>query len=166
MLYNEFLEGTGAVDNEASYNEYKRVELIYMESDHCTKQDAYRMAQVETVKQYEKRMKKTRKDEKMWVLDNVIAACSFIRGMSEKKNPFGRDFTYASPCGNLFVLKMEKDLNCGSVRLYSLHINDEEINLSDHCQYGLIPGSEISSYRADWHDKNLKELEDLFGYIA
>lgn len=31
MLYREFLEGTGAVDNEDSYKEYKRVEQIYME---------------------------------------------------------------------------------------------------------------------------------------
>lgn len=166
MLYNEFLEGTGAVDNEASYNEYKRVELIYMESDHCTKQDAYRMARVETVKQYEKRMKMARKDEKEWVLDNLISACSFIRGMSEKTNAFSRNFTYASPCGNTFVLKLEKDINYGSVKLYSLHINGEEIDLAKHCQYGLIPSAEIPSYRAGWHDKTLKELEDLFGYIA
>lgn len=166
MLYNEFLEGTGAVDNEASYNEYKRVEQIYMESDHCTKQDAYRMAQVETVKQYEKRMKRARKDEIEWVLGNIIGACSFIRGMHEKKNPFSRDFTYVSPCGNIFDLKMEKEINCGSVTLYSLHINGNEIELRNHCHYGLIPGAEIPSYRAEWHDKDLKELEELFGYIA
>ena len=166
MLYNEFLEGTGAVDNEASYAEYKRVEVIYMESDHCTKQDAYRMARVETVKQYEKRMKKARKDEEAWVLDNIIGACAFIRGMSEKRNYFSRDFRYVSPCGNVFVLKLENEVNGGSLRQYSLHINDKEVDLHQYCPYGWIPGAEIQSYRADWHDKDLKELEDLFGYIA
>lgn len=166
MLYNEFLEGTGAVDNEASYAEYKRVELIYMESDHCTKQDAYRMAQVETVKQFEKRMKQARKEEKTWVLDNIIGACAFIRGMSEKKDFFRKNFVYASACGNVFTLKLEQEINCGSVKLYSLHINDEEIDLSKYCGYRWMPSAEIQSYRADWHDKSLKELEDLFGYIA
>ena len=166
MLYNEFLEGTGAVDNEASYAEYKRVELIYMESDHCTKQDAYRMAQVETVKQYEKRMKKARQEEKAWVLDNIIGACAFIRGMSEKENYTRRDFSYVSPCGNVFVLKLENVVNGGSVRQYSLHINDEKVDLRRRYSFGLIDSAEIQSYRADWHDKSRKELEDLFGYIA
>ena len=166
MLYNEFLEGTGAVDNEASYAEYKRVELIYMESDHCTKQDAYRMAQVETVKQFEKRMKQARKAEKEWVLSNIIGACAFIRGMSEKENCFRRDFSYVSPCGNVFLLKLEREINGGSVKQYSLYINDERIDLGKYCGYGELPSAEFQSYRADWHDKDLKELEELFGYIA
>ena len=61
MLYSEFLEGTGAVGNQASYDEYKRVEQIYMESRHMTKEDAYRMARVETVAEHEKRMRAERK---------------------------------------------------------------------------------------------------------
>lgn len=166
MLYNEFLEGTGAVDNAASYAEYKRVERIYMESDHCTKQDAYRMAQVETVKQYEARMKKLRKEEKAWVLDNIIPAAAFIRGMSEKENYFRRNCIYASPCGNVFELRLALWLNGGSVLLYEMYINNEKVDLKEHCSYGMLPSAEIQSYMADWHDKTLKELEDLFGYIA
>ena len=39
MLYSEFLEGTKAVNNEATYAEYKRVEQIYMAADMMTKED-------------------------------------------------------------------------------------------------------------------------------
>lgn len=166
MLYSEFLEGTGAADNQASYNEYKRVEQIYMESDHCTKADAYRMAVVETVAQYEARMKAQQKDEMSWVLKNIIPAASFIRGMSEKENSLRTNFVYASPCGNIWELRLEKEINCGSVKLYSFWCNGKKISLPIYCMYNLLPGAEIQTYRADWHDKSLKELEDLFGYIA
>ena len=166
MLYSEFLEGTGAVDTEASYAEYKRVEMIYMESDHCTKQDAYRMAQVETVKEHEAKMKKARKAEEAWVLDNIIGAAAFIRGMSEKQDYFRKNFVYASPCGNIFELKLEQEFNGGSVKTYSFFINGKQVNLKEHCIYGLLPSAEFQSYRADWHDKTLSELEELFGYIA
>ncbi len=166
MLYSEFLAGTGAVENQASYDEYKRVEKIYMESDHCTKEDAYRMAKVETVKQYEARVKAERKKEMTWVLENIIPAAAFIRGMSEKEDYFRRNFLYASPCGNIWELRVERYINGGAVVLYSLWCNDKQIDLKQYCSYGLLPSAEFQSYRADWHDKSLKELEDLFGYIA
>lgn len=166
MLYSEFLEGTGAVENQASYDEYKRVEQIYMESAHCTKEDAYRMAKVETVKQYEARMKTEQKKELAWVMENIIPAASFIRGMSEKADYFRRNPVYCSPCGNVFELKLEHEINCGSVRLYSFWCNDKQIDLEKCCSYSLLPAAEIQTYRADWHDKDLAELEDLFGYIA
>jgi len=166
MLYSEFLEGTGAADNQASYNEYKRVEQIYMESEHCTKTDAYRMAVVETVAQYEARMKAERKAEESWVLKNIIPAASFIRGMSEKEDSFRTNPVYKSPCGNVWKLRLEKEINCGSVKLYSLWCNDWKVPLMAYCMYSLLPGAELQTYRADWHDKSLKELEDLFGYIA
>lgn len=57
MLYNEFLEGTGAIDTPANYAEYKRVEEIYMAADSMTKADAYRMAVVVTEKDYKKQQK-------------------------------------------------------------------------------------------------------------
>ena len=79
MLYHEFLEGTGAVDNQASYDEYKRVEAFYMACDGMTKEDVYRMAKVETVAQYEARMEKAREDELAWVMQNIIHAAAFIR---------------------------------------------------------------------------------------
>lgn len=100
MLYSEFLEGTGAVENQASYDEYKRVEQIYMESDHCTKEDAYRMAKVETVEQREAKMKAERKKELAWVLENIIPAAAYIRGMAEKDGQW-TNFMFRSPCGNL-----------------------------------------------------------------
>lgn len=162
MLYNEFLEGTGAVDNQASYDEYKRVEQIYMESDHCTKADAYRMARVETVAQHEAKLAIERRAEFTWVKKNVIPAAAFIRGMSEKADYFRHNFIYASPCGNLWELRLERDINGGSVRLYSLWCNGRKVNIGD----SLLPSAEFQSYRADWHDKSLSELEELFGYIA
>lgn len=166
MLYSEFLAGTGAVENQASYDEYKRVEQIYMESDHCTKEDAYRMAKVETVKQYEARTKAERKKERAWVLENIIPAAAYIRGMSEKEDYFRRNFLYASPCGNIWELRVERYINGGAVVLYSLWCNGKQIDLKQYCSYGLLPSAEFQSYRADWHDKSLKELQDLFGYIA
>lgn len=165
MLYSEFLEGTGAVENQASYDEYKRVEQIYMESDHCTKEDAYRMAKVETVEQREAKMKAERKKELAWVLENIIPAAAYIRGMAEKDGQW-TNFMFRSPCGNLWELRKEKDINCGSVVLYSLWCNEKQIDLRKYCSYGLLPRAEFQSYRADWHDKSLKELQDLFGYIA
>lgn len=165
MLYSEFLEGTGAVENQASYDEYKRVEQIYMESDHCTKEDAYRMAKVETLKQYEARMKAEQKKELAWVMENIIPAASYIRGMAEKNGQW-TNFSFRSPCGNLWELREEKNINFGSVVLYSLWCNDKQVDLKRYCSYGLLPRAEFPSYRADWHDKSLKELEDLFGYIA
>lgn len=166
MLYGEFLSGTGAVDNKATYAEYKRVEQIYMESDHCTKEDAYRMAKVETMKQYEARMEAEREEELAWVMENIIPAAAYIKGMSEKQDYFRRNPSYQSSCGNIFVLKLEREINYGSVRLYSFWCNDKRIDLETHCQYTLLPAAEIQTYRADWHDKSVMELEDLFGYIA
>lgn len=43
MLYHEFLEGTGATDNEATYSIYKDVEVIYTENERMTKQEAYKL---------------------------------------------------------------------------------------------------------------------------
>lgn len=161
MLYNEFLAGTGAIDNQANYNEYKRVVQIYMESDHCTKEDAYRMAKVIT----EKDIKKQRKDEIEWVKQNIISAAAFVRGMSEKNGIYYKNFVYASPVGNVFELALEREFNGGSVRLYEFFANGKKIDTSSTGR-SLIDSAEIQSYRADWHDKSLKELEDLFGYIA
>lgn len=164
MLYSEFLEGTGAVDNKATYAEYKRVEQIYMESDHCTKEDAYRMAKVETEEQHEARMKAEQKKELAWVEENIIPAAAYIKGMSEKQDYFRRNPIYCTPCGNLFELKLEREINCDSVRLYSFWCNGKQIDTSSTGRT-LLDRAEIQTYRADWHDKSLKELEDLFGYI-
>lgn len=163
MLYGEFLEGTGAVDNEASYAEYKRVEQIYMESDHCTKQDAYRMARVVTVAEHEREMKKARKAELDWVKENIFAAASFVRGMSEKQDYFRKDFSYRSPAGNVFVLR--KVRQTGSETWREFFCNGKKIDIRS-TGYGLLPQSELQTYRADWYDKTLRELENLFGYIA
>lgn len=166
MLYSEFLTGTGAVDNQASYNEYKRVEQIYMESDHCTKADAYRMANVETVKQYEARQRKARKDEIEWVKQNIISAAAFVRGMAEKDGTTeAMGFWHRTPCGNLFELKLNRQINGYSVLLYDFFVNGKQIDTSES-GYNLLPSAEFQSYRADWHDKTLAELEELFGYIA
>lgn len=162
MLYNEFLAGTGAIDNQANYNEYKRVEQIYMESDHCTKEDAYRMAKVIT----EKDIKKQRKYEIKWVKQNIISAAAFVRGMAEKEGTWeGMNYRYLTPCGNLFELRLNRQINGYSVCLYEFFVNDKQIDTSE-TGYNLLPSAEFQSYRADWHDKSLKELEDLFGYIA
>lgn len=162
MLYNEFLAGTGAIDNQANYNEYKRVEQIYMESDHCTKEDAYRMAKVIT----EKDIKKQRKDEIKWVKQNFISAASFVRGMAEREGAReGMNYRYLTPCGNLFELRLNRQINGYSVCLYEFIVNDKQIDTSE-TGYNLLPSAEFQGYRADWHDKSLKELEDLFGYIV
>lgn len=162
MLYNEFLAGTGAIDNQANYNEYKRVEQIYTESDHCTKEDAYRMAKVIT----EKDIKKQRKDEIKWVKQNIISAAAFVRGMAEKEGTWeGMNYRHLTPCGNLFELRLNRQINGYSVCLYEFFVNGKQIDTSE-TGYNLLPSAEFQSYRADWHDKSLKELEDLFGYIA
>ena len=41
-------------------------------------------------------------------------------------------------------------------------VNGRKVNIGD----SLLPSAEFQSYRADWHDKSLSELEELFGYIA
>lgn len=162
MLYSEFLAGTGAIDNQANYIEYKRVEQIYMESDHCTKEDAYRMAKVIT----EKDIKKQRKDEIKWVKQNIISAAAFVRGMAEKEGTWeGMNYRYLTPCGNLFELRLNRQVNGYSVCLYEFFVNGKQIDTSES-GYNLLPSAEFQSYRADWHDKSLRELEDLFGYIA
>lgn len=166
MLYEEFLAGTKAVDTTETFAEYQRVEAIYMQSDLMTKEDAYRMAKVETVAQRKAKLRKAQKAELQWVLENIISAAAFIRGMSEKEDCFRKNFFYASPCGNIWELREEKEINGRSVVLYSLWRDNEQIDLSQHCSYSLLPSAEFQSYRADWHDKSLKELEDLFGYIA
>lgn len=165
MLYSEFLKGTGAVDNQETYNEYKRVEQIYMEADSMTKEDAYRMAVVVTEKEAKKIQKKAQKQEIEWVLDNILAASAFIRGMSEKRSYCGSDYTFISECGNRFELRKERDINCGSVILYEMFINGEKADLGDF-YYKLLPRSEFPTYRANWHNKTKAELEEMFGYIA
>lgn len=66
MLYCEFLEGTGAPDNQHSYKEYKRIEKIYNADDTMEKQDAYAMykPQFASVKEAKEIIKKE-KEEKM-----------------------------------------------------------------------------------------------------
>lgn len=161
MLYSEFLAGTGAVDNQESYNEYKRVERIYLEADSSAKEDAYRMARVVT----EEDVERERNDEIRWVEQNVISAAAFVRGMSEMADYFRTNFVYASPAGNVFELVLERDINGGSVKLYSFWCNGERID-TGYTGRTLLDSAEIQSYRADWYDKSLEELEDLFGYIA
>jgi len=166
MLYSEFLLGTGAVDNVASYKEYRRVERIYMESDHCSKEDAYRMAKVETVKQFEARQRKARKAEIEWVKNNIISAAAFIRAMAEKEGTVsGMGYSHRTPCGNIFELKLNRQINGCSVLLYDFFVNGKQIDTSES-GYNLLPSAEFQSYRANWHDKTREELEDLFGYIA
>lgn len=166
MLYSEFIQCTGAVENQATYDEYKRVELIYMESDHMTKEDAYRMAKVETVKQYEARQRKARKAEIDWVKQNIIPAAAFVRGIAERNyTTEALNFWHRTPCNNLFELRMVRNINGGSVVLYEFFVNGKKID-TESTGYTLLPSAEIQSYRADWHDKTLAELEDLFGYIA
>ncbi len=164
MLYEEFLAGTKAIDTVETFAEYKRVEAIYMQSDLMTKEDAYRMAKVETVKQHEAEMKAERKKELAWVLENIIPGAAYIRGMAEKDGQW-TNFRFRSPCGNLWELRKEKEINCGSVVLYSLWCNGKKLDISNS-GYNLLPSAEIQSYRANWHDKSLEELEDLIGYIA
>lgn len=41
MLYSEFVQGTGCRENEHNYQIYKRLEIIYMNDDTCTKEDIY-----------------------------------------------------------------------------------------------------------------------------
>lgn len=165
MLYSEFLKGTGAVDNQSSYDEYKRVEQIYMESDHCTKADAYRMARVETESQREAMMEQQRQKEVAWVMENIIPSAAYIRGMSEKADYFRKNLVYMSPCGNLFELMEVRAINCRSVVLYEFYINGEKVDTSSTGS-ALLDRAEFHTYQADWHDKTLKELQELFGYIA
>lgn len=162
MLYHEFLKGTGAVDNQASYNEYKRVEAFYMTCDSMTKEDAYRMAKVETEAQREAREKVEKKEELAWVMKNIIPAAAFIRGMSEKNGTTrAMDYWHRTSCGNVFELKLNRQINGYSVCLYEFFANGKKIDTE-----GLLPSAEFQSYRADWYNMSLKELEDLFGYIA
>lgn len=44
MLYNEFLENTGAKDTNYNYTVYKNLEALYMVNDSMTKQDVYKAA--------------------------------------------------------------------------------------------------------------------------
>lgn len=41
MMYNEFLAGTGAPENNESYAQFKLIEQIYMDCEHMSKADAY-----------------------------------------------------------------------------------------------------------------------------
>ncbi len=165
MLYEEFLKGTGAVETKATWDEYQRVEQIYMESSHMTKEDAYRMAQVKTIKQHEAEMAKARKGEVEWVKQNIIPAAAFIRGISELEHSMWRNYTFCSICGNLFELKLVREINGGSVMLYEFWANGKQID-THSTGYGLLPSAEFGTYRANWHDKTREELEALFGYIA
>ena len=49
--------------------------------------------------------------------------------------------------------------------MYSFWCNGQKIDTSSTGRT-LLDSAEFQSYRADWHDKTLAELEELFGYIA
>lgn len=166
MLYNEFLEGTGAIDSPDSYREYKRVEKIYMESDSCTKLDAYRMANVITVKEHEAQKRKAQKKELRWVMENIIPAAAYVRAMAERDHTYnGTSYWHRTPCGNLFELNLNCEINFRSMMLYDFVVNGKQIDISES-GYKALPSAEFQSYRANWHDKTRTELEDMFGYIA
>ena len=167
MLYSEFLIGTSAVDYEETYQEYKRVEEIYMESSKMTKEDAYRMAKVETVKEKDTRLRKARKEELKWVNDNLLEAAAYIKAMASKLNQcVGDSYFFRSEAGNDFELRFVRQYNCYSVILYELLANNKPVNPHpEHYDRMLINSAEIQSYNARWHDKTKTELEEMFGYI-
>lgn len=149
MLYEEFLKGTGAVEGKATWDEYQRVEQIYMEASQMTKEDAYRMAQVKTIKQHEAEMAKARKSEMAWVLENIFPAAAFVRGMAEKNSTWsGMDYRHRTSCGNLFELKLVRKINGYSVCLYEFLLNGKQIDTQD-TGYRLLPSAEFQSYRAN-----------------
>lgn len=150
LLYSEFLEGTGAVDNESTRKEYKRVEQIYMQADLMTKEDAYRMARVEKGETYRRRLRKQRKLEKEWVIENIIPAAAHIRAESEKGNYFRRDLKFDSECGNRYMLKEVYRANADSIILFEMYINGELIDVHETGR-ALIDKAEIGSCREDWY---------------
>lgn len=164
MLYEEFLKGTGAVETKASWDEYQRVEQIYMESNHMSKEDAYRMAKVETIKEHEKKMAKERKSEMAWVLENIISAVAFIRYMSEQEGRYSK-LSYRSKCGNFYELRLEREINGGSVMLYEFFINGEKID-THSTGYGLLPCAEFQNYRSRWYNASIEQMRAIVGYIV
>ena len=85
--------------------------------------------------------------------------------MSDKASGFRDRKYWLSDLGNLFELRLERDINCGSVLLYSFWCNDKKIDVSS-TGGTLVESAEIQSYRAGWQGKTREELEKLFGYIA
>lgn len=43
MMYSEFLKGTGAPENSKIYEQFLKIEQIYMDCDHMSKEEAYRL---------------------------------------------------------------------------------------------------------------------------
>ena len=43
MMYSEFLKGTGAPENSKVYEQFLKIEQIYMDCDHMSKEEAYRL---------------------------------------------------------------------------------------------------------------------------
>ena len=43
MMYSEFLKGTGAPENSKTYEQFLKIEQIYMDCDHMSKEKAYRL---------------------------------------------------------------------------------------------------------------------------
>lgn len=43
MMYSEFLKGTGAPENSQSYEQFLKIEQIYMDCEHMSKEQAYRI---------------------------------------------------------------------------------------------------------------------------
>jgi hypothetical protein len=43
MLYDEFLDGTKAIQNKSTYEQYELLEKIYMDCEHVSKDDIYRI---------------------------------------------------------------------------------------------------------------------------
>lgn len=43
MMYSEFLKGTGAPENSQSYEQFLKIEQIYMDCEHMSKEKAYRI---------------------------------------------------------------------------------------------------------------------------
>jgi len=46
MLYSEFLDGTKGIDCNANYNEFKKLERVYLLFDTMTKKDIYKQANI------------------------------------------------------------------------------------------------------------------------
>lgn len=40
MMYSEFLKGTGAPENSKTYEQFLKIEQIYMDCDHMSKEKA------------------------------------------------------------------------------------------------------------------------------
>ena len=146
MMYSEFLNGTGAPENSQSYEQFLKIEQIYMDCSHMSKEKAYRFWK----STYGKEIKLARKEREERISRLAMTVEQY------KKLPEPDQTAISNELHELFwnayynrdnsVCKVSKDNRCFIDRLGIVwFVKKKDIGIFDYGLYAYSDGRVINA---------------------